>query len=104
MRNRELPTTSIWIIEDFRQGLRGWGQLVSFFNGHLISELSLTLSTGDDDIVLEDKDTTIATTDVTEEDDQDLYFQNEEDTSLAVLFDIDRIFSEDSDVEEFDGF
>lgn len=54
----------------------------------------------------EDQDTPTATPDVVEEDDDDLdfYYQDEEDTPLSILQDIYRIFHEDSDDEEFEGF
>ena len=39
-----------------------------------------------------------------DEDDQDLYYQDEEDTPLSVLQDMYRLFWEDSDDDEFGGF
>jgi hypothetical protein len=39
-----------------------------------------------------------------DEDDQDLYYQDEEDTPLSVLQDMYRLSREDSDDDEFSGF
>jgi len=97
MRKAGFTTICNWIIE-------AWQELDPAIIQKAFKKCTISnaLDGSEDDIVWQDSEST--TYEDEDEDDQDLYYQDEEDTPLSVLQDMYRLFREDGDDDEFDGF
>ena len=99
MRKAELTTICIWVKE-------AWEELnpeiiVKAFKKCTISN---ALDGSEDDYVCQEKEKSDGENTECEDDDNDVYYDDEDNIPLSILHDMYHLFKEDDTDEEFDGF